>query len=68
MTNMRPYRDSNMVPPGYKPKSIRMSHRGRSDKLSVYSSVLYGAMQRQTAVAAYMAYLKKQLMLFGFVI
>ena len=29
MTNIRPDRDSNLVPPGYKPHSIRMSHRGR---------------------------------------
>ena len=29
MTNIRPDRDSNLVPPGYKPQSIRMSHRGR---------------------------------------
>ena len=29
MTNIRPDRDSNRVPPGYKPQSIRMSHRGR---------------------------------------
>ena len=28
-TNIRPDRDSNLVPPGYKPKSLRMSHRGR---------------------------------------
>ena len=29
MTNIRPDRDSSLVPPGYKPQSIRMSHRGR---------------------------------------
>ena len=29
MTNIRPDRDSNLVPPCYKPQSIRMSHRGR---------------------------------------
>ena len=29
MTNIRPDRDPNLVPPGYKPQSIRMSHRGR---------------------------------------
>ena len=29
MTNIRLDRDSNLVPPGYKPQSIRMSHRGR---------------------------------------
>ena len=29
MTNNRLDRDSNMVPPGYKPQSIRMRHRGR---------------------------------------
>ena len=29
MTNIRPDRDLNLVPPGYKPQSIRMSHRGR---------------------------------------
>ena len=29
MTNIRPDRDTNLVPPGYKPQSIRMSHRGR---------------------------------------
>ena len=28
-TNIRPDRDSNLVPPGYRPQSIRMSHRGR---------------------------------------
>ena len=27
--NIRSDRDSNLVPPGYKPLSIRMSHRGR---------------------------------------
>ena len=27
MTNIRLDRDSNLVPPGYKPQSIRMSHR-----------------------------------------
>ena len=30
ITNVRPDRDSNLVPPGYKPQSTRMSHRGRS--------------------------------------
>ena len=29
MTNIRPDRDSNLVPPSYKPQSIRRSHRGR---------------------------------------
>ena len=29
MTNILPDRDSSLVPPGYKPKSIRMSHQGR---------------------------------------
>ena len=31
MTNIRrrPDQDSNLVPPGYKPQSIRISHRGR---------------------------------------
>ena len=29
MTNIRPDRDSNLVTLGYKPQSIRMSHRGR---------------------------------------
>ena len=29
MTNIRPDRDSNLVPRGYKPQSIRMSHWGR---------------------------------------
>ena len=29
MTNILPDRDSSLVPPGYKPQSIRMSHRGR---------------------------------------
>ena len=29
MKTSRPDRDSNRVPPGYKPQSIRMSHRGR---------------------------------------
>ena len=28
MTNIRPDGDSNLVPPGYNPQSIRMSHRG----------------------------------------
>ena len=28
MTNIHPDRDSSLVPPGYKPQSIRMSHRG----------------------------------------
>ena len=28
MTNIRPDRDLNLVPPGYKPQSMRMSHRG----------------------------------------
>ena len=27
MANIRPDRDSNLLPPGYKPQSIRMSHR-----------------------------------------
>ena len=27
MTNIRPDRDSDLVPPGYKPESIRMSHQ-----------------------------------------
>ena len=31
MTNIRPDRDLNLVPPGYKPWSIRMSHRGRHE-------------------------------------
>ena len=35
MTNIRPDRDSNLVPPGYKPQSIRMSHRGRPFNLNV---------------------------------
>ena len=29
VTNTRPDWDSNLVPPGYKPQSIRMCHRGR---------------------------------------
>ena len=29
MTKIRPDRDSNLVPPGYKPQSIRMRHRDR---------------------------------------
>ena len=29
MTNIRPDRDLNLQPPGYKPQSIRMSHRDR---------------------------------------
>ena len=29
MTNIRPDGDSNLFPPGYKPQSIRMSHRDR---------------------------------------
>ena len=29
MTNIRSDRDSNLVPPGYKPQAIRMSHLGR---------------------------------------
>ena len=33
MTNIRPDRDSNLVPPGYKPQSIRVSHRGRHQVL-----------------------------------
>ena len=28
MTNIRPDQDSKLVPPGYKPQPIRMSHRG----------------------------------------
>ena len=36
MTNIRPDRDSNLVPPGYKPQSMRMSHRGRP--LQCYTS------------------------------
>ena len=28
-TNILPDRDSNLIPPGYKPQSIRMSHQGR---------------------------------------
>ena len=28
-TNIPPDQDSNLVPPGYKPQSIRMSHQGR---------------------------------------
>ena len=28
MTNIRTDRDSNLVPPGYKPQLIRLSHRG----------------------------------------
>ena len=29
MPNIRPDQDANLVPPGYKPQSIRMSHLGR---------------------------------------
>ena len=31
MTNIRPERHSNLVPPGYKPQAKRMSHRGRPE-------------------------------------
>ena len=36
MTNIRPDRDSNLVPPGYKPQSIRMSHRGRPSQVEYH--------------------------------
>ena len=29
--NIRPDRNSNLIPPGYKPQSIQMSHRGCTD-------------------------------------
>ena len=35
MTNIRPDRDSNLVPPGYKPQSIRMSHLGRQQHTTI---------------------------------
>ena len=37
MTNIRPDRNSNLVLPGYKPQSIRMSHRGRLQESEYYS-------------------------------
>ena len=36
MTNIRPNRDSNLVPSGYQPQSIRMSHRGRPHRHESY--------------------------------
>ena len=35
MINIRPDRDSSLVPPGYKPQSIQMSHRGRQQNWTV---------------------------------
>ena len=36
MTNILPYLNSSLVLPGYKPQSIRMSHRGRPYCLVCY--------------------------------
>ena len=51
MTNIRPDRDSNLVPPCYKLQSIQMSHRGRSAglvrrQMAVGLSVVYKLAQR----------------------
>ena len=35
--NIRPDRDSSLVPPGYKPQSLRMSHRGRDETVYIYT-------------------------------
>ena len=35
MTNIRPDRYSKLVPPGYKPQLMRMSHRGRSRRSEI---------------------------------
>ena len=48
MTNFQPDRDSNLVPPGYKPQSIRMSHRGR-----LIRKVTHTALWSQKALTAY---------------
>ena len=44
MTNIRPARNSNLVPPGYKPQSIRMNHRGRpiGHGVRIYDGVRMG--------------------------
>ena len=41
MTNIRPDRDFNLVPPGYKPQSIRMSHRGRPTCRGVHTVFIF---------------------------
>ena len=38
MSNIRPDRDSSLVPSGYKPQSIRMSHRGRPPNIHTFFS------------------------------
>ena len=43
MTNIRPDRDSNLVPPGYKPQSIRISRRGRPLTMSKTIYWLHGS-------------------------
>ena len=38
MINIRPDQDSNLVPPGYKPQSILMSHRGSPSRSKLRST------------------------------
>ena len=41
MTNIRPNRGSRLVPPGYKPQSIRMSHPTKNFKNKIISTFSY---------------------------
>ena len=63
MTKIRPDRDANLVPPGYKPQSIRMIHRGRP----LTTAVCFCATPQQKQAAVLTAHLKcDQLLLFAF--
>ena len=57
--NIRPDRDLNLVPPDYKPQSVRMSHRGR-----LYIRGIYAAVQSQKAISVHLT--SKQILLFAF--
>ena len=76
MTNIRFDRDSNLVPPGYQPQSIRISNRGRVHHQGVAAHILpallllfaftlqYTALQNQKAVFTY--FIGELIMSFGF--
>ena len=50
MTNIRSVRDSNLVPPDYKPQSIRMSLRGQPACLTAVSMVIMVSLACLTVV------------------
>ena len=60
MTNIRPDQDSNLVPPAYKPQSIRMSHRGRPQNCSKNTHLKKSQFKMDTTGRLYIFYGHKQ--------